>query len=220
MGKITNIALAEWMSRRILEILDKTAMTIAGLANFSEIPESRLQRYCNKNSAISVEAVAKLCDALSIPMTHFFDESIPLKIATDAPSNYGRFRTKYFPLDRKFFTDEVADKNQLQTTQNLDHRYQRESVMQLIFDSDYFQDPRTIEQVIAAIEKAYQITFKSERIASLLRKYVAEGYLERKVLPRGFSRSRQYTYCRTSKKQQIAAEGEIAIIERTNVLNR
>ncbi|WP_367330787.1 hypothetical protein [Sphingobacterium multivorum] len=104
--------------------------------------------------------------------------------------------------------------------QNLDHRYQRESVMQLIFDSDYFQHPRTIEQVIAAIEKTYQITFKSERIASLLRKYVAEGYLERKVLPRGFSRSRQYTYYRTSKKQQIAAKEEIAVIERTNVLNR
>ena len=86
--------------------------------------------------------------------------------------------------------------------QNLDHRYQRESVMQLIFDSDYFQHPRTIEQVIAAIEKTYQITFKSERIASLLRKYVAEGYLERTVLPRGFSRSRQYTYCRTSKNSK------------------
>lgn len=104
--------------------------------------------------------------------------------------------------------------------QNLDHRYQRESVMQLIFDSDYFQHPRSIEQVIAAIEKTYQITFKSERIASLLRKYVAEGYLERKVLPPGFSRSRQYTYCRTSKKQQIAAKEEIAVIERTNILNR
>ncbi|MGE8426769.1 MAG: helix-turn-helix domain-containing protein [Sphingobacterium sp.] len=220
MGKITNIALAEWMSIRILEILDQTSMTLAGLANFSEIPESRLQSYCNKNSTISVEAVAKLCDALSIPMTQFFDESIPLRITTDAHSNFGRFRTKFFPLGKKFFTDEVTDKNQLQTTQNLDHRYQRESVMQLIFDSDYFKDSRTIEQVIAAVEKTYQITFKSERIASLLRKYVAEGYLERKVLPRGFSRSRQYTYCRTSKKRQIAAKGEIAVIERTNVLNR
>ncbi len=220
MGKITNTALAEWMSLRILEILDQTSMTLAGLANFSEIPESRLQRYCNKNSTISVEAVAKLCDALSIPMTQFFDESTPLRIETGAHSNVDLFKTKFFPLGKKFFTDEVTDKNQLQRTQNLDHRYQPESVMQLIFDSDYFQHPRSIEQVIAAVEKTYQITFKSERIASLLRKYVAEGYLERKVLPRGFSRSRQYTYCRTSKKQQIAAKEEIAVIERTNVLNR
>jgi transcriptional regulator with XRE-family HTH domain len=206
MGKITNTALAEWMSLRILEILDQTAMTLAGLANFSEIPESRLQRYCNKNSTISVEAVAKLCDALSIPMTQFFDESTPLRIETGAHSNVDLFKTKFFPLGKKFFTDEVTDKNQLQRMQNLDHRYQRES--------------RTIEQVIAAVEKTYQITFKSERIASLLRKYVAEGYLERTVLPRGFSRSRQYTYCRTSKKQQIAAKEEITVIERTNVLNR
>ncbi|MNK13866.1 hypothetical protein D3C87_319580 [compost metagenome] len=220
MGKITNIALAEWMSMRILEILDKTSMTLAGLANFTEISESRLQSYFHKNSTISVEAVAKLCDSLSISMPHFFDASIPLKIATDAHSNFGRFRTKYFPLGKKFFIDEVMDKNQVQTTKDLDHRYQRESVMQLIFDSDYFQDPRTIEQVIAAIENTYQITFKSERITSLLRKYVAEGYLERKVLPRGFRRSRQYTYCRTSKKQQIATKEEIAVIERTNVLNR
>lgn len=214
------MALAEWMSIRILEILDKTSMTLAGLANFSEIPESRLQSYCNKNSTISVEAVAQLCDSLSIPMAHFFDESMPLRIATGAHSNFGRFRTKFFPLGKKLFTDEVTDKNQLQTTRKLDHRYQRESVMRLIFDSDYFQDPRTIEQIITAVEKAYQITFKTERITSLLRKYVAEGYLERKVLPRGFSRSRQYTYCRTSKKQQIAAKEEIAVIERTHVLIR
>ncbi|WP_343322124.1 hypothetical protein [Sphingobacterium multivorum] len=220
MGKITNIALAEWVSMRILEILDKTSMTLAGLANFCEIPESRLQSYCHKNSAISVEAVATLCEALSIPMPQFFDRSISLRIETGAHSNVGRFRTKFFPLGKKFFTDEVTDKYQLQRTQNLDHRYQRESVMQLIFNSDYFNDPRTIEQVIADLEKAYQITLKVERITSLLRKYVAEGYLERKVLPRGFSRSRQYTYCRTSKKQQIAAKEEIAVIERTNVLNR
>ncbi|WET68716.1 hypothetical protein [Sphingobacterium sp.] len=220
MGKITNMALAEWMSIRILEILDKTSMTLAGLANFSEIPESRLQSYCNKNSTISVEAVAQLCDSLSIPMAHFFDESMPLRIATGAHSNFGRFRTKFFPLGKKLFTDEVTDKNQLQTTRKLDHRYQRESVMRLIFDSDYFQDPRTIEQIITAVEKAYQITFKAERITSLLRKYVAEGYLERKVLPRGFSRSRQYTYCRTSNKRQIAAKEEIAVIERTHVLIR
>ncbi|APU97236.1 hypothetical protein BV902_13500 [Sphingobacterium sp. B29] len=220
MGKITNIVLAEWMSMRILEILDKTLMTLAGLANFSELSESRLQRYLHKNSTISVEAVAKLCDSLSIPMAHFFDKSMPLRIATDAHSNFGRFRTKFFPLDKKFFKDEVTEKNQLKTTQKLDHRHQRESVIHLIFDSDYFQDPRTIEQVIATAEKAYQITFKVDRIASLLRKYVAEGYLERKVLPRGFSRSRQYTYCRTSKKRQIAAKEEIAVIERTNVLSR
>ncbi|QQT32935.1 helix-turn-helix transcriptional regulator [Sphingobacterium multivorum] len=220
MGKITNMTLAEWISMRILEILDKTSMTLAGLANFSEISESRLQRYFHKNSTISVEAVAKLCDSLSIPMAHFFDESMPLRIATGTHSNFGRFRTKFFPLGKKFFTDEVTDKNQLQTTQKLDHRYQRESVMHLIFDSDYFQDPRTIEQIIAAAEKAYQITFKFDRIASLLRKYVAEGYLERKVLPRGYSRSRQYTYCRTSNKRQIAAKEEIAVIERTPVLIR
>lgn len=157
MGKITNIALAEWVSMRILEILDKTSMTLAGLANFCEIPESRLQSYCHKNSAISVEAVATLCEALSIPMPQFFDRSISLRIETGAHSNVGRFRTKFFPLGKKFFTDEVTDKYQLQRTQNLDHRYQRESVMQLIFNSDYFNDPVPLNRLSLILKKLIRL---------------------------------------------------------------
>jgi len=220
MGNITNPVLAEFISRRISEILDITSLTFSGLANFSEISEAGLLRNYKKRSTISVETVAKLCDALSIELTLFFNTATKLTIDTGPNSRVYLFKTKFLPLNKSFFIDETATKNDAASSLSIGHRYQREIIAQLVFDSDYFLEHRTLEQIIELLKKDHQLSLKPERVTLLLRRYVAQEYLERKALPRDFSRFRHFSYCRTNKKQKIKSQDEITIIELTNILHR
>jgi hypothetical protein len=79
---------------------------------------------------------------------------------------------------------------------------------------------RTVIQIGEVLHKEHQLLLKTKRIALLLRKYVAQGYLLRQAAAHDFSRSRQYTYTGTNKKHKIKSKDEVAVIERTNVLNR
>ncbi|GAA0881889.1 hypothetical protein GCM10009120_04850 [Sphingobacterium siyangense subsp. cladoniae] len=220
MGKITNIDLAAFVSKRILEILDLTGLTTRGLANFTEITEIRIRGYCNKSLTISVEAVGKICSTFSISISHFFDESTALRIDIGEKSNFHYFRSLFFPLGKKFFLDEIE--NERSTLRNLitDNRYQRECIAYVVLSSEYFSEPKTVEEMIENFENTYKIAFKAERINLLLRKYVSQGYLVKRSLSRGFSRSRQYIYQKAEEQPVESSGDDFAIIEISNVLNR
>jgi len=220
MGKVTNIALAEFISKRISEILDLTSFTLSGLANFSKIPESQIRSYYNKRLVISVESLAKICDSLAIDMADFFNTTKGLTIAKDPHSAFNLFKAKFFQSGQKFFIDEPENRTPISMASQAEHRYQRESIDHLIFNSNYFSEYLTIEQIIAIFKRDYNVNIEPNRVSLLLRKYVVQDYLEKKVLPRDFSRSRQYTYRRTAKAQESKSKEEVSIIEITKVLNR
>jgi len=153
-------------------------------------------------------------------MADFFNATKGLTIAKDPHSAFNLFKAKFFQSGQKFFIDEPENRTPTSMASQAEHRYQRESIDHLIFNSNYFSEYLTIEQIIAIFKRDYNVSIEPNRVSLLLRKYVVQDYLEKKVLPRDFSRSRQYTYRRTAKAQESKSKEEVSIIEITKVLNR
>lgn len=182
MGKVTDNTLATLISSRITEIMNQTGLSLNGLASFSGLSVGPLRSHYNKTLTITVEHVAKLCQPFSIPLTDFFNPEIALNINTDNLTRLNDFKKTTASQAKNFLLKEKIElKNE---SINEDLRRQRELIAYIVYTSDYFTEPRTLEQMAADFHENYKVNFSTERIYSLLRKYVGLEILQRKSLPR------------------------------------
>ncbi|WP_433902038.1 hypothetical protein [Sphingobacterium puteale] len=182
MGKVTDNALATLISSRITEIMNQTGLSLNGLASFSGLTAGPLRSHYNKTLTITVEHVAKICRPFSIPLTDFFNAEIELEIAINKVPGLSAFRkTNSAPEQNFLLKQKVAP---ISESVNEDLRRQRELIAYIVYASDYFTEARTLEQMADDFQENYKVNFSTERIYSLLRKYVGGEVLQRKPLPR------------------------------------
>ncbi|MDR0261976.1 MAG: helix-turn-helix domain-containing protein [Sphingobacterium sp.] len=203
MGKISDQQLAELISRRILEIIDLTGLTIESLAGFVGVSVSTVRSIYRKTASISVDSLSKICVPFAIELADFFHPTSSLKIdeaqlphLTDFKKHFfgnQELRSPTFPIDDKISQSEY-------------HRQQRELIAYIVYRSDYFDTPKTIESMVTDFSNDYQTKFTPERLYALLLKYLGRGILEKKILPRTSRRmpasKRPYLYF---KKESVTA---------------
>lgn len=182
MGKVTDNALATLISSRITEIMNQTGLSLNGLASFSGLTVGPLRSHYNKTLTITVEHVAKICRPFSIPLTDFFNAEIELEIAITKVPGLSAFRETNSALEQNFLLKQKAAP--ISESVNEDLRRQRELIAYVVYASDYFTEARTLEQMVDDFQENYKVNFSTERIYSLLRKYVGGEVLQRKPLPR------------------------------------
>lgn len=182
MGKVTDNALATLISSRIMEIMNQTGLSLNGLASFSGLTAGPLRSHYNKTLTITVEHVAKICRPFSIPLADFFNPKIALSIDTDSHPSLRVFKETISAQEQNFLLKQKIEL--ANEAVNEDLRRQRELIAYVVYASDYFSEPRTLEQMVDDFQENYNINFSTERIYSLLRKYVGREVLQRKPLPR------------------------------------
>lgn len=182
MGKVTDNALATLISSRITEILNQTGLSLNGLASFSGLTAGPLRSHYNKTLTITVEHVAKICQPFSIPLPDFFNTEIALVIDIDNVPDLSTFKETTFGQEQNLLLKHKIEP--VSESVNEDLRRQRELIAHVVYASDYFAEPKTLEQMVDDFQENYKINFSTERIYSLLRKYVGREVLQRKPLPR------------------------------------
>lgn len=202
MGKITNLALATLISERLREILDLTGMTIAGLASFSGLNTGMLRAHYSKSSTITVENLAKICTPLGISLSHLLDADKMLSIDIENLSDL----KKFLDSNRNKSTNYIAS-TEIATRRyrlSIDHKEQRDFIAYMVYISEYYLIPKTIEQMVEDFQKDYKMQFSAERIYNLLKKYVGQAILERAVSPGSYRSSnnfrQKYIYSKRSIK--------------------
>ncbi len=173
MGKISDQQLAELISKRILEIINLTGLTIESLAGFVGVSVSTVRSVYRKTASISVDSLSKICAPFAIELADFFHPTSPLKIEeaqlphlTDFKKHFfgnRKFRSPTFPTDDKISQSEY-------------HRQQRDLIAYIVYRSDYFDTPKTIESMVTDFRNDYQTEFTPERLYALLLKYHNIGY--------------------------------------------
>ncbi|RKE45331.1 hypothetical protein [Sphingobacterium detergens] len=204
MGKVTDNALATLISSRITEIMNQTGLSLNGLANFAGLTAGPLRSHYNKTLTITVEHVAKICSPFSIPLADFFNPKIALVIDTDNLPSLSVFKEITSAQEQNFLLKQKIDP--ANETVNEDLRRQRELIAYVVYASDYFTEPRTLEQMVDDFHENYKINFSTERIYSLLRKYVGHEVLQRKPLPKpkckGSISKRPFLYFKSAAETQ------------------
>jgi len=182
MGKVTDNALATLISSRITEIMNQTGLSLNGLASFTGLTAGPLRSHYNKTLTITVEHVAKICRPFSISLVDFFNPKITLAIDMDSLPDLHIFKETISAQEQNLLLKQKIDP--ANEAVNEDLRRQRELIAYVVYASDYFSEPRTLEQMVDDFKENYNINFSTERIYSLLRKYVGREVLQRKPLPR------------------------------------
>lgn len=178
MGKITNIELARFISARIDEILKITGLTIPGLAHFTELSIASIRHSYNMNLITSIETINKICQPLSISLPDFFTSEKPLSIHLDQLPNLQKFKILY----PKSNSNQPPKKNGRLSNDVL--KLQRQFMIKMIRSSDYFEQPKTIDQMIKDFARDYDMEFTEIRLYGLLRRHLALHEIGKKLLPR------------------------------------
>ncbi|MND69109.1 hypothetical protein D3C87_644370 [compost metagenome] len=204
MGKVTNNALATLISSRITEIMNQTGLSLNGLACFTDLTPGPLRSHYNKTLTITVEHVAKICRPFSIPLADFFNSKIALVIDTDNLPGLSVFKEAASAQEQNFLLKQKIGPTNEAVNEEL--RRQRELIAYVVYASDYFTEPRTLEQMVDDFQENYKIIFSTERIYSLLRKYVGREVLQRKPLPKpkckGSISKRPFLYLKSAAETQ------------------
>lgn len=180
MGKATDRILAKNIANRIDEILQKTGMTVAGLAAFTKIGASSLRSYQRGSLPISVETVFKICTPLAIPLTDFFDFHQPLDIAIDELTKFQTFRSQSLSASSGYFQEEK--KHFVSKPTSTGRKRERDYIAYIIFHTDYFATPRTVAQMLTDFAHEHDLHLESGRLYELLKKYVGTALKRRPVL--------------------------------------
>lgn len=200
MGKIVNYELAEFVSKRIIEMIDLTGLTLESLATFVGLSTSTIRSAYKKSASMSIESLSKICEPFGVSLSSFFDFSSPLSIDSDKLTDLIEFKTLYF-ADKKRNNGVTTALQDYKKVDN--HREQREFIASIIHSSSYFNVPKTIDQMIVDFDRDYGAVFSSERLYVLLLKYVGSNIIEKKAIPRDqrkkSSNKRPYLYF---KKQE------------------
>lgn len=181
MGKISDQQLAELISKRILEIIDLTGLTIESLASFVGVSTSTIRSTYRKTGSLSVDSLSKICRPFDIRLADFFDSALSLQIDEEHLTHLKDFKKSYFADQELKSPVSSFDES---SSQSEYHRQQRELIANIIHRSDYFDSPKTLEAMVTDFKKDYQAAFTSERLYALLLKYLGSGILDKKALPR------------------------------------
>ena len=202
MGKISDQQIAELISRRILEIIDLTGLTLESLASFVGVSTSTIRSAYRKTGSLSVDSLSKICRPFAIRLADFFDSALALKIDEEHLPDLKEFKKSYFADQELTSPASSFDES---NSQSEHHRQQRELIAYIIYRSDYFNSPKTLEAMVADFRKDYQAAFTSERLYALLLKYLGSGILDKKALPRTARRmpanKRPYLYFKKESKK-------------------
>jgi len=181
MGKVSDQKLAALISRRLLEIIDLTGLTIESLANFVGVSISTIRSAYRKTGSLSVDSISKICMPFAIELADFFDPALSLKIEEKQLSHLKDFK-------KRFFTNQELKSSSIPNDKNIKqsdcHRQQRELIADIIYRSDYFDTPKTLEAMVVDLRKDYKTVFTTERLHALLLKYIGSGILDKKALPK------------------------------------
>ncbi|WP_293956047.1 MULTISPECIES: hypothetical protein [unclassified Sphingobacterium] len=203
MGKISDQQLAEIISKRILEIINLTGLTIESLASLANVSTSTIRSAYRKNSSLSVDSLSKICLPFTIKLSDFFDTALSLKIEVENLPHLmylkkrlivnGELKNSKLPIDERINRSEH-------------HRRQRALIANIILQSNYFETPRTIDTMIRDFKKEYHINFTPERLYALLLKHLGSGLLNKRALPKLAQRMpasrRPYLYFKKESKKQ------------------
>lgn len=179
MGKAENKKLAKAISLRIDEILKLTGLSIVGLANLAGVGAKAIRSYHSGTLPISVETIDKICQPLALSLTHFFDFDTPLHIAKSGLKIVEDYRRKYLNLRMGFFKDEedvfVAKPNSTGT------KREREYIAYIVLKTDYFEQEKSIAQMLVDFRSAFDLHLESGRLHELLQKYLGKELARKTV---------------------------------------
>lgn len=134
-----------------------------------------------KTGSLSVDSLSKICRPFATRLADFFDSDLSLKIDEEHLTDLKDFNKNYFAdQELKIPLSPFEESN----NQSEYHRQQRELIAYIIYQSDYFNSPKTLEAMVADFRKDYQVTFTWERLYALLLKYLDSGILGKKAFPR------------------------------------
>lgn len=186
MAKVTHLELATLVSKRIIELIDLTELTLEGLATFAGLSTSTVRGAYKMTGSMSLESLSKICTPLHISLTDFFNPSLPLCVELKKLPVLLEFKQLYFEKDdkKRMVAHPLKDKNQ-----PINHRHQRELIIHIIYSTTYFDTAKTIEQMMVDFEKDYATVFTAERLYGLLQKHVGNEILEKKSIPRALRSS-------------------------------
>lgn len=182
MGKVTNNELAALISSRLTAIMNLTGLSLEGVAKFTGLNAGPLRSHYNKTLTISVEHVAKICQPFAISLSDFFNPEYSLTSDIAIASDLVSFKNKLLLEQQNLLLKNPVEP--VDETILGDLKQQREFVDHIVHASDYFTNPKTLEQMVVDFQKQYKAHFTTERLYSLLRKYVGREILQRKPLPR------------------------------------
>jgi hypothetical protein len=178
MVKVTDYEVANFISKRILELMDITDLPLIGLASYSGISYTALRSAKTESQSLTVDSFARLCSSLSIKFSDFFNPDITLSIGADKIPDLANFKTAFFEKSNQ------GNIPQPQSKFNTDLRKQREILAAIVYDSDYFLSAKTLEEMVIDFEYEYGIHFSKERLSVLLKKYIGLEILDKKVVPK------------------------------------
>lgn len=185
MGKVTNHTLADMVSKRIIELIDITGLTFEGLAEYSGVSESTIRSAYKKTRSISLESLSKICIPFSIKLSDFFKETGLLSIDNTNQQALEDFKERFYVQKvTRHIKGPFLDKQH----QRVNHRQERDLIAYVVYNTAYFESPKTIEDMIVDFERDYQISLTFERLYALLQKYVGREVLEKKAIPRAVRR--------------------------------
>ena len=180
MGKAENKKLAKAISLRIDEILHITNLSIVGLANLAGVGTKAIRSYHSGTLPISVETIDKVCQPFALSLSHFFDFETPLHIANSQLKVVEDYRRQYLNQRMGYFKDEevvfAAKPNSTGT------KREREYMAYIVLKTDYFEQARSIAQMLVDFRSEYDLVLESGRLHELLQKYLGQQ-LERKTTP-------------------------------------
>ncbi|KGE14339.1 helix-turn-helix domain-containing protein [Sphingobacterium deserti] len=179
MGKAENKKLAKAISTRIDEILNLTGLSIVALANLAGVGAKAIRSYHSGTLPISVETIDKVCQPFALSLTHFFDFETPIHISESELKIVEDYRRKYLNQRMGYFKDEedlfFAKPNSTGT------KREREYIAYIVFKTDYFEQERSIAQMLIDFRNEFDLHLESGRLHELLHKYLTRQ-LERKTI--------------------------------------
>ncbi len=181
MKRTQNKDLANFISNRIDEILLLTGLTLEQLAILSDVGTSAIRSYHSGTLPISVETLDKILTKTTIELHDFFNSQTALTIDQDTQTKIDRLKQQQQEKEQKHLAQEVK-KSYKEKPTSTGLKREREYIAYIIYSTDYFNMPKTIEQMTTDFEDDHELTLESGRIYELLRKYVDKELVRTEII--------------------------------------
>lgn len=173
MAKVTNTILAEKISIRIDDILEKTGFTLSGLAVFTGIGKSAIKSYHSKTIPISVETVDKICDSFSIILVGFFDFGSEIILSNSTIEKINHFKERNKENINEYFTEEET--NAFPLLKDNRGKWEIKVIEYIIHQTPFFETAKTTAEIQEYLNTTYSIFLNPDRIYKLLKKHVGNS---------------------------------------------
>ncbi|MCY4780789.1 hypothetical protein ORI89_14110 [Sphingobacterium sp. UT-1RO-CII-1] len=170
MAKVTNIVLAEKITTRINDILEKTNFTLLGLAIFSGVGRSAIKSYHSKTIPISVETVNKICAPLSIDLVSFFDFKSEIILTDRTLDDINNFKEANKENVSDYFVQENS--NLPPTLKDSKSKWEIKMIDYIIHRTSFFKTNKTTAEIQQHLSATYSMDLKPDRIYNLLLKHI------------------------------------------------